>query len=68
VDHEFGRGVVELIRPHRPHYRDIIGHFGEMRDGFAEPTSGLAVLGEAIGRAEHFRTAANEGELLARDE
>ena len=60
--------MVELRRVHRAEDGDVVGDRGQVRQELRHLGPALAVLGEAIGRAEQAGRAADEGEALALEE
>jgi hypothetical protein len=59
-----GRGVIELIGVNGADQADVVGDFGQVREGFGDFHAALAVLGEFELRAHHGGVRADEGEPL----
>ena len=63
-----GRVVVDVLRVHRPHKAQVVGHPGRVRQQLAHPRAGLAVPGELErrpGQRQGGLVAGHAGEPLA---
>ena len=67
-EQEFSRRVIELVRVHRLHERDLVGDLLEVRDGVAHPESALAVLLEGARGAHELRHAGGKCKGAALEE
>ena len=65
VHEDLGRRVVELRGVHRAQDGDVVGDRPQVRQQLGDLGAGLAVAGEAVGRAEQARRAPDECEPLA---
>ena len=67
-EQEFSRGVIELIRVHRLHERDLVGDLLEVRHGVAHPESALTVLFKGTRATHELGHAGGEREGAALEE
>src|SRR5262249_47437871 len=67
-EQQLGGGVVELRGVHRLDEAELVRDGRQMLDGARHPRAALAVLAEALRRAEQFRDAGREREASAAQE